>query len=79
MELAKFWASDEVADLDWCVFRVAYLDDGPGTVDGARAGYVGKGGWGVSVAKQDVAKWANGEAEMKEWVGKMPAIFCRSE
>jgi len=61
--------------LEWIVFRVAMLEGKK--EKGGRAGYVGKDGWGINIAKGDIANWAITEAvvEKSDWIGKTPALY----
>lgn len=61
--------------LDWTIFRLGIL--GNGAPKGAKAGYVGKGGWTIWNQRADIADWLVEEAEKDDskWIGKTPAIW----
>ncbi|KAI0180412.1 NmrA family protein [Hypoxylon sp. FL1284] len=65
---------DDAAGLDWTLFRVGFLADGPRmrAVDG----YVGDGTLGMYVRRADVAEWAlrQAEREAPEHVREKPGI-----
>ena len=61
-------------DLDWCMYRLNVLRNGPSR-DGAMAGYVGCLGFKADMDRGQLAKWLLDEVEQKKWVRKMPALW----
>ncbi|KAF2791001.1 NAD(P)-binding protein [Melanomma pulvis-pyrius CBS 109.77] len=60
-----------VAEMNWTVFRVPMLKDGPsGPV---KAEFVGKG-VGMSLDRKALADWLLKEMEEGKWIGKCPAV-----
>lgn len=61
-------------DIDWTLFRVGFLANGPCTR--VTDGYVGDGTIGMYLRRADIAEWALSQANKSpsEWVHKRPAI-----
>jgi len=59
--------------IDWTIARVGKLTSGAGGK--VQAGYIGKDGSGVCVARKDLAKWYLDEFEKGNWIHKMPVIY----
>jgi nucleoside-diphosphate-sugar epimerase len=66
--------SESTADLDWTVFRVVHLTDGPADLP-VWAGYIGpshKGG--LNISRRSQARWVLGEIQDRKWVKEFPVL-----
>jgi hypothetical protein len=68
------FAADGEKQLDCTIFRLNMVKDGVQR-EGAKAGYVGKGGHKPQLERSQLAKWLLDESEEKKWVRKLPAIW----
>ena len=72
VELGKVIQS---SGLEWTIARVARLTgEGGGEV---KAGYVGKEGTGVCLARKDLGKWYLDELENGNWIHQMPVVYSK--
>lgn len=60
-----------VAEMNWTVFRVPMLKDGP--AGPVKAEFIGKG-VGMSLDRKALAEWLLKEMEEGKWIGKCPAV-----
>jgi len=61
--------------VEWTIARVAKLTgEGGGEV---KAGYVGKDGTGVCLARKDLGKWYLDELENGKWIHQMPVVYSK--
>lgn len=75
-DISKVFDSDG-RDIDWTLFRVGFLADGPPLY--AVAGYVGDGTVGMYLRRADIAEWVIDQAGKTpaEWVHERPGISSR--
>lgn len=62
--------------IEWTIARVAKLTSGNG--GNVRAGYVGKEGSGVCLARKDLGRWYLDEYENGKWIYQMPVVYSSS-
>jgi putative NADH-flavin reductase len=61
--------------IDWTIARVGRLTNGgKGNVT---AGYVGKSGSGICLARKDLGKWFLDELENGKWVHQLPIVYSK--
>lgn len=72
--LGAFVTSTDVSKLQWTLFRVPVLNNGPDAP--VTATYTGSGEDGMFLSRKSLAAWIlrNIDAEDSEWVGKAPAL-----
>lgn len=73
VELGKVIQASGEKGIDWTIARVARLTDGGGGE--VKAGYVGKDGTGVCLARKDLGKWYLDELENGKWIHQMPVVY----
>lgn len=71
VELGKVIQSSQ--GIDWTIARVGKLTDGSG--GNVSAGYVGREGTGILLARKDLAKWYLDELENGKWIHQMPVVY----
>ena len=73
VELGKVIQGSE--GMEWTIARVARLTGGNGGE--VQAGFVGKEGTGVCLARKDLAKWYLDELENGKWIHQMPVVYSK--
>jgi len=74
-ELEKSKTQKDSEKLDWTVYRLNLVKDFGWAKTGARAGYVGDEDWKATIDRAQLAAWLIEEAEKKQWVRKLPALW----
>lgn len=59
--------------IEWTIARVARLTNGTGR--NVAAGYIGKAGTGICLARKDLGKWYLDEFENGKWMYQMPVLY----
>lgn len=65
---------NEAQDLDWTIFRIGNLGNGP--VGEIAEGYVGDGNTSLGIQRSELAEWLVGEAEKDDsrWIKGFPSV-----
>jgi hypothetical protein len=71
--LGSFVASQDASQLEWTLFRVPFLTNGPDAP--VTATYTGTGKDGLFLSRKSLATWVLDQiSEDSEWVGKSPVL-----
>ena len=73
VELGKVIQSSD--GIDWTIARVGKLTKGSG--GSFSAGYIGKNGTGICLARKDLGKWYLDELESGKWINQMPVVYSK--